>query len=626
MTTIKLIGFTGEIPRIQPRQLPEAGAQYAFNCRLEDGSLVPIRERRFVRDLTDLGLSQVQTIYLHDGEWLAWDAVVNAVPGPVATDRLYYTGDGAPKMRVDGDVYDLAVPYPTVALSGTPSGPGTGSTYTRIYVYTFVTEFGEESEPSAASAAVSWQSGQVVTLTGFQAAPAGRGITLQRIYRSQTSSSGDTQLYFIAERAASASDYVDSIAVNAFAEALPSANWNAPPATLKGLTAMPNGMMAAFDGKKLYFCEPYRPHAWPEAYVLTTNYNIVALAAYGTSLVVATEGTPYVAQGTAPENMQMERIETNLPCINARSMVDLGYAAAYASNDGLVVVSAGTARVVTDQLFTRLQWRQLGPSSMVAGQLGGRYFASYESLDEDGQPISGTLCLDLTGATPFLVRMDDTADAFFYQVETGSLYFLVDQSVYEFDSISQPAGDMVWRSKLFVTPNPENFGAMYIDGGRQLTPAEQAALEALLAALYAQNELIYAGSQIGVPQFIPFQPYYSGFNGSPYNAYAINGNSDEVWDDVTLPPSGSIGGELNGEAANVYAINGDPLNRAFIENNDLTVRIYADRALVAVINDLNQMIRLPSGFKARQWEIEVEGSSPVYEIAMANTAGELKAS
>src|SRR5690606_18334280 len=106
----------------------------------------------------------------------------------------------------------------------------------------------------------------------------------------------------------------------------PSRHWTAPPDALSGLTAMPNGMMAAFVGKDLYFCEPFRPHAWPEIYVLTTDFPIVALGALGTTLWVLTEGYPYRVSGTTPGSMVMDKVEANLPCVNARAVVDLGHA------------------------------------------------------------------------------------------------------------------------------------------------------------------------------------------------------------------------------------------------------------------------------------------------------------
>lgn len=623
MTAIKLIGFSGEVPRVQPRQLPEAGAQYALDCRLEDGSLVPVNQPRFVYDLGGLGLPEINTIYRHNGSWLAWQNAVNVAPGPVATDRLYYTGDGVPKMRVGASIYDLKLTAPTVALSGSLSGVGTGDITTILYVYTRVTEFGEESEPSPASNEINWQSGQSVTLTGFAAAPAGRGFTKQRIYRSQTSASG-TGFYLIAERADSASSYVDSVSLSAINDPLPSIDYNQPPDDLEGLISLPNGMMAAFSPstKSLCFCEPYLPHAWPEKYRLSLDYDPVALGAFGTSVVIATSGTPYIAQGTAPENMVMERIETNLPCINARSMVDLGYAVAYASHDGLVVVASGTARVVTDSIMTRQQWQSINPGIMVCSQYNGRYFASYEYLDENGSPALGTLAIDLTGAQPFLLRYSITSDASFYDVEDGVLYVLIGSEVYEFDSLSTTPTAMTWRSKLFVLPRPDNFGAIYVDGGDRLTPQEISEQEALIEQIAAENEALYYAD--GYVQYIP---KLSSLNGHGYNILQINGNNEsEQWTSTTIStPSGSMGSELNGAPVNGYALNGDGLQR-IVDNTKYTlVSVFADNRLVAVVTELNKMVRLPSGFRGRAWEVRVEGKATIYEIGMATTASELRA-
>jgi hypothetical protein len=364
MAALRFAQFSGEIPRLLSRLLPDTGAQQAENVRLDDGGLTPVRKMRQEHIFT--GISAIKTIYKFGSDWLAWDTVVNAVPGPVAADRLYYTGDGVPKMRVGSTIYPLAVPYPTAALTASMTGIGTGDVITRLYVYTWVTAYGEESEPNPISADVLWQAGKTVTLAGFEATPTGRNITKQRIYRSQSSSQAGTDLFFIEERVASTSDYVDTHAVDDFAEVLPSRDWNAPPDDLTGLIAMPNGMMAGFSGKQLCFCEPYMPHAWPEKYRLTAAFPIVGLGAYGTTVVAGTEGYPYVASGNAPESMIEEKIEVNLPCVNARGVVDLGYSIAYPSNDGLVVVGQSGASVATSALFTRPGWQKLSPSTRIS--------------------------------------------------------------------------------------------------------------------------------------------------------------------------------------------------------------------------------------------------------------------
>lgn len=81
---------------------------------------------------------------------------------------LYITGDGVPKLRVAGVTYPLAVPALTVKLTATLSGSVTRAGSERLYVYTFVTSLGEESEPYDISTSIYWRPDQVVTLSGFK--------------------------------------------------------------------------------------------------------------------------------------------------------------------------------------------------------------------------------------------------------------------------------------------------------------------------------------------------------------------------------------------------------------------------------------------------------------------------
>lgn len=577
MATLKLIQFSGEVPRVLPRLLPDMGAQLAENVRLENGGLLPIRRARAVHTIVGLDEGAVETIYKHGDEWLAWETVVNAAPGPVAQDRLYYTGDGVPKMRVDGDVYELAVPFPTGALTATPSGTGTGDIITRVYAYTYVTDFGEESEPCPISNEIDWQDGITVTLSGFATAPIGRNITKQRIYRLQSSVAAGTDLFLIAERTDTASNYVDTVGVDDFSEPLPSKDWNAPPDELEGLTALTNGMMAAFVGKDLYFCEPWQPHAWPEKYILTMDYPIVALGAYGTTLVVMTEGNPYIVDGSAPEFMQQLKLELNLPCINARGVVDLGYAVAYPSYDGLVLVAGGQANVVTMPLLARNDWLKTSPTSFVAGQYSGRYFASFEYVDDLDVAHRGTFILDVSGATPFLMRGARYADACFYSITESALYMLDGLTIYEWDALGETYEIMSWSSKEFILPMPVSYGAIMIDSDSRLSAEEEAAQEAEAAAIAASNAALFALA--------------------------------------------SIGGEINGAAYNVYPVNGDSLQR--VDPDTFTsVKVYADEELIATITETDRVKRLPA-VKARKWEVQVNGTRPLAQIAMATTVQEL---
>lgn len=586
MSVIKLLGFRGEQPRIIKRLMAEMAAKTAINCRLDDGGLTPLRDPTAIFGFPAMPPEGYDTIFLWDEEWLGWEDTVHAVPGPVATDRLYFTGDGVPKMLVApddlSDAYELAVPRPETAATATLDGSGSGDVISRLYVYTWVTAYGEESEPSPASNAVDWQPGYDVVLSDIEAVPTDRNITLMRFYRSQTGTAGDG-LYFIAERAAANTDFTDDIAIDDFGELLPSTDYNTPVDTLTGLTAMWNGMMAGFSGKTLYFCEPYLPHAWPEKYALTVDYEIVALGVAGQSLIVMTKGLPYVASGTAPESMRLDRIESNLPCINTRGVVDLGYAIAYPTHEGLAVAKAdGAIGIITGAIFNPDDWRALAPASMVAGQVSGRYVASYRTLDNDGNPVVGTLIIEVAGDTAFLIRSDIEADAFFYDLETGFLYFRDHgtATVRQFDPPDGPRAIMQWRSKEFILPGEDNFGVIRIDAKLEMTAAEADALADEIEAIILAN--------------------------------------------ATLMNEGPIGGDIGGEMIGGVAVAGDLLDLIPTATaTTIAVNVYANGRLRASVSRINRTARLPAGFKARKWEIEVVGDVTVEQISMAATVEEL---
>lgn len=570
---ITLNRFGGEIPRIQPRLLPDNMAQLAFNCRLDDGALASMRDSWPVMSVDPA----TQTIYKHLESWLAWNSLVHVAPGPVAQDRLYFTGDGVPKMQVAGNTYPLAIPTPSTAPGATLGGTATSETITaRIYVFTWVSSFGEESAPSPASAVVNWKPGQTVTVSGFPAIPAGRAITKMRLYRS-ISSSNVAHLYLVAERDAATGNWSDAVPDSQLGEALPSLNWTPPVSTLQGMVALPNGIMAAFDGRELYFSEPWIPHAWPSIYKLTVDAQIVGLAATESALVVMTSGKPYLVQGTAPDSMSMMQLDVNLPCISAKSIVDLGYAVVYASYDGLVSVAGGSAKLVTQGLIQREAWLRYTPSSFVAAQADGRYILSYSRLLGDNSTELGCLLLDLTGEQPFLRRSNITAQAFHYNLAGGRLYYANEGSLFEFDSELSPKLTLNWRSKPFVTAGV-NFAAIRIDATRYET---------------AQQSLEQAQDDAGI---------------IASNAAAF---------------SGSLGGSLGSGSLNLRTVNGDAMIRKITQQKTLSVRVIADGNTVAVISEYNKPMRLPAGFLARTWEIEVSGNIDIAEIRMATTIKEL---
>jgi len=579
--TIRLNAFSGELPRILPRLLPQSAAQIAQDIKLESGALVPIRRGRYVQRLE----RAAGTIHMHQGQWLGWEGNVYAVPGPIADDRLYITGDGAPKIRVGSSTFALAVPAPATPLSiaiedGGP--PDEDLEQSVLYTYTWVTEFDEESEPAPPSAALLWSPGITVRVSGFVTPPTDRRINRMRIYRSQTSALGEIAFYFVAERAVSNAAFIDDPDANEIQEQLPSLEYNQPPEGLTGLTSMPNGMLAAFVGKKLYFSEPWKPHAWPEKYILTTDYPIVGLGAIGASVVILTTGQPYIAAGTHPETMSMEKLEVNLPCLSARGIVDLGMAIAYPSPDGLVLVSQGGTNVVTRQLITRDDWQRLNPGSFIAGSFAGRYMTAYAYTDAQNVERRGLLIIDLSGDQPFIVRASDDADAMASDVSTGALFILRNEvDIYEWDALASPYAEMLWRSKKMVLPQHTNFGAILIEGEDTMTAEQRAAAQARATETRRRNR--------------------------------------------ELIDTDATGGAINAMPLGLVTFAGSLLSPVYEDEPTFAATVYADGRPVAQVATLNEPVRLPSGFLAQTWEIEMRGNQMITAISMGASPSELAA-
>jgi hypothetical protein len=164
MTATNVKPFRGQVPRISDRLIGPNFAKKALNCKITAGRLDPVRGLGLMH--TSLAES-VATMYRyrHNGvdNWLVSSKVVDYVKSPTAQDalgRVYWTGDGEPRMSTSelaisgpgpypNAFYVLGVTPPTTAAALIVTGGG-APVEIRAYVYTFRTVFGEESAPSPA--------------------------------------------------------------------------------------------------------------------------------------------------------------------------------------------------------------------------------------------------------------------------------------------------------------------------------------------------------------------------------------------------------------------------------------------------------------------------------------------
>lgn len=337
----------------------------------------------------------------------------------------------------------------TFTATGVGSGTGTATvsntlTETRFYTYTCVTDIGEESAPADPSLELTCKTQDIVTISNL-AAPSGTyGINRFRIYRTQTSSTGG-DFYFLREIASTATSTTDD--GRALGEVMPTTTWTMPPTDLSWLTGLWNGMMAGISGRSVRFCEAYTFYAWPVAYeILPSNAQPVALATFGQTLVMLTNGNPSIITGGTPDAMDEQPVEFYQACVAPLSAVGMGHGVAWASPDGLAYIGSGGPRMLTEGFMTRDDWQALNPSSIQGCMYERRYLATYTV---DGVKKGFVIDPANQGGMYFLdfgfdaLHLDDLQDA---------LYVLNGVNIQKWDTGA--AKTVTFKSKLFKMPKP----------------------------------------------------------------------------------------------------------------------------------------------------------------------------
>ena len=174
MGAIKQRVFRGAFLRSEPDLLLVEQATLARDCVLDTGKLRPMP------DVLDIGVAVAagtKSIYNYDwagtDNWLSWANRIRATLGPIAEDayyRLYYTGDGLPKVKyvfggVEQTAKDLGVPAgtntPSVALQDKVA-----TSWERRWGWWYEDSTGQRSDVNRAS--LRWTTGQWSVVAGAE--------------------------------------------------------------------------------------------------------------------------------------------------------------------------------------------------------------------------------------------------------------------------------------------------------------------------------------------------------------------------------------------------------------------------------------------------------------------------
>jgi len=590
MAVVKIMAFGGMIPATDDRLLSDTAAALSRNCYLYTGQLVGMVAPKFIRNMTNLDYGKAFRIpknyydaeHIEDAYWMEFTSIdTDVIRSPMVGDQFdrYYWVSPLEPPRVNSlariiagqPSYTLGVPQPTVPPVISSIVGGVGVNETRSYVTTWMTAFKEEGPPSLP---VSSLGKNDATWNLTLVPPAGSEITEHnldkvRIYRTQTSADA-ADFFFVTELPIATTTFADNIPNSTVAsnEIMASTTWTAPPEDLLGWVTMPNGMIAGWKGSELWFCEPYRPHAWPAAYSNVVEYPIIGLGVINQTLVVCTAGYPIVATGIHPDSISMSKLASFEPCMSRGSILSIPEGVFYASPNGLVLVANGVANLVTEGMIQKDEWNNYNKvATLRATRMGSAYYAfgsertgfmqtdafltSATQQDDFAGSYKGILLDNANQRIAFNTLTSETITTnIFNDGWSGETMILRDDKLYRLDlaDLTYSRDTALWRSKIFQSPDRKNFAAVRV--------------------------------YFEVPTWAPFQ------------SQPRNTNEGQTFDRTTQ-----------------YGL----------------LRVYADDRLVMTreLRTSGELMRLPSGFKADYWQIELETIVKINSVQFATSVKEL---
>lgn len=398
---------------------------------------------------------------------------------------------------------------------------------------------------------------------------------VKRVYRT-TGTTGSWQLVNETGIASATTTYTDTLTDAQIAgDELISDGWVPAPVGITALCLHPSGSLIGMWKNIVCASEPYQPHAWPEAYRRAAGYDGVGIACFGSSVVMATQGVPFIVSGVEPSSMSGEDAQDVYPCLSKRGVVSHGGSVLYVSKHGIVQVGPNGVSLFTDPWFTKEQWGELNPETMVLEVSAGRVYVAYTNTSGTNQ------MLVFDGGA--LVNVTVQAKELYTDPATNELYLGMDGGIYLYDDPNEVVLPGQWKSKEFMFAAPVNIGAGKVDFNLAVDEANRSATLAAIAAAEAINAAILS----------------TGNAGGSINTRLINAKSIGGSDFVEIPASPA--------------------------NNSITFNLWTGDRLRAsrVVSSANGF-KLPGGYKADAYSVEIITQCTVKETRFAETLDGLR--
>ena len=387
------------------------------------------------------------------------------------------------------------------------------------------------------------------------------------------------------------STFTDDFDFGALSITLPTEPADAPDANMVGLRVAQNNFLVGFIGNELCVSEPNKPWSWPINYRLVFPHDIVSVEPVGGNIIVLTDKYPFIVYGSDPANLEYRRIDTLLPCLAKRGVVNMGYGVVYPTHGGLALISSGGGpQIVTRLLHDWDTWDDIDPSQYRAAFFDGKWFGSHDNgaiiFERDDQ----------TGG--FLTTTPTKFSAAYYDPIQGFLFYVpgTEGHLYKWDDPNQPFLNMSWKSKVFITKDYLNVGAARVVADYNVSGDD------------LQNIIDY-NTQVPINNAV--------YWGLMDELGTVNGPVDYTDPDTSsrIEVSGTYDSMMfNGDAIGLQ----DLIDVS--SSGALSFTLWANKELVTSVNIADSDIfRLPKGYKSDTFEVAVSGKLRIRSIHFGET-------
>ena len=388
-------------------------------------------------------------------------------------------------------------------------------------------------------------------------------------------------------------NFTDDFLVSNLNTILESTDYDKPKSTMQGLTAINNNMLAGFFDNQLCFSFPDKPHAWPIKFRITVDDPVVGIESTGAFTLVLTEKYPYVVTGNNPETLDIKKINVEYPCVAKRSIVNMGYGIAWATNGGLALYdNSGLTSLVTRGIHDWDTWSEsIDPTTIIGQYYNDKYFGSHST---------NTFIFEKEQNSGYFTTSQYTFTAAYLDSLNDILYYIDNElgDVKEWDNSGQVLSPLNWKSKTIVTKDYINFGAARVIADYTDVDQEVINQQTFNTTVPTTNATLWTQSQ------------QLGCINGPTD-YMLNGNRD-----------------INIGTLNAFPVNGDDQMVSLLTivgALPVTFKLFVEKDLVfqATIQS-DDIFRLPSGYRSDTFEVEVSGSARIRAIHIGETPNGLR--